>query len=139
LVKLREAICEINAKWETATDDISQQTPPIDRNWISGFPRHEHTELQIGREFIHVDYLKSMMSGPSRGCTTYLIYLSGKLAGASWYWGCTLGLGHNSLPAKALVGDDLVLAVESIRAKPHKRITLWKTSFALNSKEVFIQ
>ena len=95
---------------------------------MSGFPRHEHTELQIGKALVHIDYLKSMMRGPTRGCTVYLIYLNGKLAGAGWYWGSTIsfGIGCNSLPAKALIGEDLALTVET-RQKTDPKVTLWKS------------
>lgn len=115
LIESGDEICNVEAEWETAADDASHQTPPNGHNWMSGYPRHNHIELRVGKAVIHIDCLHSLMSGPSRGCTIYLIYLNGRLAGAGWYWGCTLGMGFNSLPAKALVGEDLVLMVESRR------------------------
>jgi hypothetical protein len=68
LLEWGDEICDVEVKWETAFDDVTQQTPPSSRNWMLGYPRHNHTEFEIDNAVVHIDNLDSIMSGPGRGC-----------------------------------------------------------------------
>src|SRR5579859_22047 len=101
----------LDAEWQVAGDDRSQETPAPDAHLFAGFPCHIHSEFEVGGQRVHIDRTWANLWGPGRLKEEWHIFIDGALAGFGGQMGCSLGFYMAILPAVALLRDERAIVV----------------------------
>jgi len=112
LVARGAKLMEIDAKWEIAHDDPSQDTPEKDSHFFPGYPRHVHASLDVDGRRVHIDYIWAHMWGPGRSKNEIHIFVDDRLAGFGGHWGTSLGASSSISSAVALLDDRRALVFD---------------------------
>ncbi len=101
----------IEAEWQVAGDDHSQETPAEDAHLFPGFPCHIHAEFEVGGQRVHIDRTWANLWGPGRLKVEWHIFVDGVLAGFGGELGCSLGFYRVISPAVALLRDNQAIVI----------------------------
>jgi len=121
-LRLVERLAVVPVVWIIAPDDARLVAPPPGPAFHPGYPRHEHTDVELAGRRLHVDHVWASAGGPGRSYAECRVFEAGRLVGRGGYIGCSLGFGGNDSPARVPLGDGRMLLVGLQRV-----VEVWST------------